>query len=205
MWHSVSFIALEYLLGCCCCLTLLLFWLKACYINWLQDHRWEIHACHIGVSFTLGWLVVVFVVGDGLEPRVLSWMGIARGRYVHCQDLLDLECHCPVSPVHWITKDPSPLRLDCLHHFLCRYSDPQLTSYLVRCLTSGFKIGFNCASLLQSSHCNHLSSLEWPQIIDHHFSSEVQSDQLVGPLPVSISSLVQSSPMGLVPKSHSDK
>ena len=39
----------------------------------------------------------------------------------------------------------------------------------------GFRIGFNRASPLRSSRCNHPPSLEQPQIIDHHFSSEVQS------------------------------
>ena len=123
----------------------------------------------------------------------------------NCQGLIRLlpESLGPGVPPPHLTglldyQGPFPLWIVRLHHFLCLYPTPQLTSYLVQGLTSGFRIGFNRTSPLRSSCCNHPLSLEPPQIIDYHFSSEVQSGRLVGPLPASISSLVQSSPIGLM-------
>ena len=51
---------------------------------------------------------------------------------------------------------------------------------------------------------NHPSSTHKPQAITNYLLSEVDSGRIVGPLPPSIMLLVHVSPMGLVPKNHSD-
>ena len=143
--------------------------------------------------------------GGGLETRVLRWMGLTRGRYAYTQDLLQLESHRPNVPVGWCTRGPSPLRLDRLQGFFACYPDAQFSSYLARGLSTGFRLGFNRVSTLQSVCHNHPSSTQHPQTIMDHLSAEEESGRLVGPLPHPIASLVQVSPLGLVPKSHSDK
>ena len=80
--------------------------------------------------------------GGGLETRVLHWMGLMKGCYVHTRDLLQLDSHRPIVPVDWCTRGPSPLRLDRLQRFLCYYPDTQVSSYWAHGLSTGFLCGF---------------------------------------------------------------
>ena len=130
-----------------------------------------------------------------------------KGCYVHTQDLLQLDSHYLNIPVCWCTKGPSPLCLDRLQWFLSCYPDTQFSSYLVhvRGLSSGFHLGFSRASMLQAVYCNHPSSTQHPQTIMEHSSSKEEAGRIVGPLPPSTVSRIQISPLGLAPRSHSDK
>ena len=128
-----------------------------------------------------------------------------RGCYVHTQDLLQLDSHHPNIPVGWCTRGATPLGLDRLHGFLGCYPDAHFFSYLAQGLSTGFCLGFNQASTLHSVLRNHPCSTHHPQTIMDHLASEAESGRLVGPLPSSIASLIQVSPLGLVHNSHSDK
>ena len=140
-----------------------------------------------------------------LETRVLHRMGISNGHYVHTQDLLDLDFHRQPLPFSWYTSGPSPLRLDCLQGFLCDFLDSQFVAYLAHGLLGGFRLGFSRTTHLQSVYCNHLSSTENPQTTTDHLSSEREAGRIVGPLPSPTWPHIHVSPMGLVPKNHSDR
>ena len=144
-------------------------------------------------------------VGGFLETRVLRWMGISNGHYMYTQDLLDLDSHRPPLPISWCTRGPSPLRLDRLQGFLCHFPDPQFAAYLAYGLSGGFRLGFSRTTHLQSVYRNHPSSTENPQTITDHLSSEREAGRIVGPLPSLTRLHIHVSPMGLVPKNHSDR
>ena len=135
---------------------------------------------------------------------MLSLMGVARGRYTYTSDLLELESHRPASSPHWCSRGPSPLRLDYLQGYRHRHPDTQFASYVFRGLANGFRIGFAYPSSLRSVHRNHPSSRVNPGVIMNHLQDELQLGRLAGPLPSSLVQTVHISPMGLVPKSHSD-
>ena len=126
-------------------------------------------------------------------------MGLVRGHYVHTQDLLELDSHRPSLPVHWCSRGPSPLRLDHLHMYLCRYPDAGFASYLAHGLSGGFRLGFSRVAPLRSVYRNHPSSTHNPQTITDYLWSEADAGRMVGPLLPSVMPLVQVSPMGLVP------
>ena len=52
---------------------------------------------------------------------------------------------------------------------------------------------------------NHPSSLEHPSVVQQHIEIELERGSLVGPLPPGQAEQIQVSPLGLVPKPHSDK
>ena len=81
----------------------------------------------------------------------------------------------------------------------------QFASYIFRGLTDGFHIGFAYPSPLCSVHRNHPSSRANPSVVMNHLQAELQLGRLTGPLPSSLVQTVHISPMGPVPKSHSDK
>lgn len=132
-------------------------------------------------------------------------MGVVRGRYVYTPDLLMLESHRPTSSPCWCSRGPSPLSLDRLQPYLHCHPDRQFASYVFHGLRDGFHIGFSHQSSLRSVPHNHPSSRENPSVITDHLRTELQLGRLIGPLPPLLASAVHISPMGLVPKHHSDK
>ena len=100
---------------------------------------------------------------------------------------------------------PPPLRLDRLQGFLRHFPDPQFGAYHAHGLSGGFRLGFSRTTHLQSVYRNHPSSTENPQTITDHLSSEREAGRIVGPLPSLTRPHIHVSPMGLVPKNHSDR
>ena len=76
---------------------------------------------------------------------------------------------------------------------------------MFRGLANGFCIGFAYPSSLRSVHHNHPSSWENPSIITNHLQAKLRLGRLTGSLLSSLVQPVHVSPMGHVPKSHSDK
>ena len=120
-------------------------------------------------------------------------------------DLLALESYRPVYSPPWCSRGPSPIILDRLQPYLQQHPDTRFASYIQRGLRDGFRIGFSRSSQLRPACYNHPSSQEHPAIITTHLREELHQGRLVGPLPPSLVPSVQVSPMGLVPKHHSDK
>ena len=150
----------------------------------------------------LYWLLYS-ITGRSLVSKVLRWMGLDRGQYIYIHDLMDLDSHRPLSPVQWCTMGPSPLRLDRLQEFLWRFPDKRLVSYLHQGFSGGFRLGFDRTTRLRPAWINHPSSTENPRTISEFLTVERELGRFTGP--VLPSPHIHTSPMGLVPKSHSDK
>ena len=98
---------------------------------------------------------------------------------------------------------PSPLRLDVLAPYLSHHPDSCFAQYVAHGLTNGFHNGFSRSHSLRSATHNHPSSNERPMIIADQVQEELHLGRLTGPVPQSWFSDVQVSPIGLVPKPHS--
>ena len=79
-----------------------------------------------------------------------------------------------------------------------------LLLYALGC-TTVFHIGFDRQCRLKQNWRNHPSSLEHSSVVSSRVLSEVERVCLVGLLPLSQANQVLVSPVGLVPKPHSDR
>ena len=128
---------------------------------------------------------------------------IREGCYRYIGDLLCLDSYIPVEQqIQW-PRGPTPMQLDNLSPYLSCHPDQSFASYIRRGFVEGFRIGFDRSAVsLHSDHRNHPSSLANPAVVEAHIQNEIQLGRLVGPIPAAMVSQVQSSPIGLVPKSH---
>ena len=142
--------------------------------------------------------------GGTLNARVLQLMGIVGTHYHYMQDLLALESNQSTTPSFQCIPGPSPLKLHLLQAFASRHPNPQFATYVLGGLRNGFHIhvGFSRSSPLRSATANHPSEDEKPSVIADLLHKEVRVGRLVGPIPQSLVSQVQVSPLGLVPKPH---
>ena len=132
-------------------------------------------------------------------------MGIVSGKYRYMDDLLALDSCRPAAPCLMWPKGPSPVILPALMPFMWRHPDQQFASYVYNGLLHGFRVGFNMSSVLKPNWRNHPSSLDSPPVVESRIHEELSRGCLVGPLPPTQASIVHVSPLGLVPKPHSNK
>ena len=142
--------------------------------------------------------------------QVLSLMGIVNGHYCYLADHQLLEsCH----PTNQLSHNnqmsflwgPSPLNLVELNLYLAGHPNQQFAAYIYQGLQYGFYVGLTHSSTyLRSSTHNHPSSTERPCVVTDHIHLESQHGRLIGPIPPSLTHM-QLSPIGLVPKPHSEK
>ena len=132
-------------------------------------------------------------------------MGVVDSHYRYTQDLLALESCTPHISPNWCIRGPSPLRLNLLAPYLSRHPDPRFAEYVAHGLSYGFHIGFSRALPLRPATRNHPSSTDKPMVISSHVQDELRLGRLSGPIPQSLVSSVHTSPIGLVPKPHSEK
>ena len=105
-----------------------------------------------------------------------------------------------------VLRGPSPLILDCLPRYLSQHLDQSFASYIFCGLRDGFHIGFVYGSSpLSPTLPNHPSTEEHPVSVTNHIQEELQLGRLVGQIPPSLCVHVHTSPLGLVPKPHSNK
>ena len=81
-------------------------------------------------------------------------------------------------------------------------SRPEVAEYILNRLLAGFRIGFSRHCPLQALHRNHPSASQHTEVVREYIKSELERGSLVGPL---LTAWVHTSPIGLVPKSQSDK
>ena len=132
-------------------------------------------------------------------------MGMVRNRYIYMESLLALSAHQSPSTSLHCTPGPSSPNLGSLHPYLSRHPDPQFSSYVFLGLRDGFHIGFSRSSPLRSSTHNHPSSGDNSNAVAEHLSEELRLGRIIGPVHQSVCGHIQVSPLGLVPKPHSDK
>ena len=134
-------------------------------------------------------------------------MGIIGGRYRYIEDLLALDSCRPLQsdlvPI-W-PRGPTPVSLPVLLPYLKCHPDQQLAAFVYNGLGHGFRIGFDRQHALKSNRRNHPSSVCNNAVVESTISMELTQGRLVGPLPQPAGSHVQVSPVGLVPKPHSEK
>ena len=143
--------------------------------------------------------------GGTLNACVLQLIGIVDTSSCYMQELLTLEANRLTTPSFQCTPGPSPLKLHLLQAYASRHPDPQFAAYVLGGLSNGFHIGFSRSSPLRSATANHPSAEERPSVISDLLQEEVRLGRLAGPIPHSLVSQVQVSPLGLIPKPHQDK
>lgn len=117
--------------------------------------------------------------------------------------LLQLEAQIPFTqPISW-PMCPTPIRVNSLIPYLNNHPDQRFAHYIINGLSVGFRIGFSRQANLKSAGCNHPSSLANPIVVADRIRSELSAGRLVGPILPFYLPHLQVSPIGLVPKSHS--
>ena len=108
------------------------------------------------------------------EEWSLPLMGLVAGRYRYLADLLYLEsCTAAIMPYSW-PRGPSPLSVEVFARHLRSYPDKQFVSYILRGLSSGFRIGFSHSShRLRTRGRNHPSSLANATVVSDQSSRQV--------------------------------
>ena len=102
-------------------------------------------------------------------------------------------------------RTPTPVVVTSLLPALRLHPDQRFAEYIQNGLLAGFRIRFNRRCPLQALHRNHPSVSQHPEVVQEHIRSELQRGSLVGPLHPSLAPQVHTSPIGLVPKSQSDR
>ena len=121
------------------------------------------------------------------------------------QDLLSLHsCHLSTpSPIQCTCScTPLSINLGWLHTYLNQYPAPMFAKYVADGL-QGHRIGFNYSSPLHSAHKNHPSSGENPAAVVSHMHQQL--GRMSGPISANLIHNIHVSPIGLVPKPHSNK
>ena len=127
---------------------------------------------------------------------------LADRTYCGMDTLLALDnTHCMLSPIN-LPRAPTPVIVSALWSAMQHHPDQRLVGYILSGLTNGFHIGFDCRCRLRCNGRNHPSSTEQPLIVQQH----IELEQARGcPLSPSLATTIHVSPLGLVPKPHSDK
>ena len=134
----------------------------------------------------------------------LPFMGIQAGRYRYLDTLLRLGSMLPSTPPLSWPCCVTPLRVEMLAPLMTYHPDQQFVQYILQGLIKGFRIGYDrSGSSLRPLRHNHPSSLANPHTVSMHVDRELQAGRLVGPIQASLAIFVHTSPIGLVPKSHS--
>ena len=118
---------------------------------------------------------------------------------------MDLDRCRPLSETapRW-PRGSTPIRLPALLPILRCHPDQAFAAYISDGLSQGFRIGFNRRNALRETNQNHPSASQSPLAVTSRIASEVQRGCLGGPLPIELIPLVHVSPIGLVPKPHSN-
>ena len=133
-------------------------------------------------------------------------MGITGNAYRYTSDLLALDSHHP--GLHWrppFARAPSPIVISALRPALQLHPDQRFAAYIWQGLQTGFRIGFDRGCPLAPNQRNHPSAVQHPEVVHDHLQVEVARGSLVGLVAPSLAALVHTSPIGLVPKPHSDR
>ena len=132
-------------------------------------------------------------------------MGIELGKYHYTEELLALDRQQPLNTVITWPRGPTPVILPALLPYMQLHPDQKFAAYVHDGLLHGFRIGFNSQSAFKPSKRSHPSSLGNSSVVNSHISLEVDHGRMIGPLPPPQVNSVHISPVGLVPKLHSDK
>ena len=122
-------------------------------------------------------------------------------------DLLKLEQFRPLS-VQLDTRLLSistPLIVKEWESLLADHPNPLLAGYLLRGISTGFRIGFDRSKPLRSATSNMHSVREHPEVVNQYLRDEVRLERVLGPFTVSEAKAAgwHISKFGVIPKRHS--
>ncbi|XP_078374065.1 uncharacterized protein LOC144657587 [Oculina patagonica] len=101
-------------------------------------------------------------------------------------------------------KPRTPVNVDLLESYLEGHPDPHFVTSLCLGLREGFRIGYS-GPRTHSFYPNLRSANLHPDILEQNLLTEVLNGHTAGPFPVPPFENFRISPLGLVPKKHSDK
>ena len=152
--------------------------------------------------------VVTQSVINTLQSTSLYLMGIRNGSYCYMQSLTMLDTMRPtpgVSSPQW-ARGPTPINHLALTEALASHPVPQFRDYILQGIYQGFRIGFNRQTTVpRSSTRNHPSALACPDKTMAQLAEEIWSQRLLGPVNSTSTNPPHVSPIGLIPKPHSDR
>ena len=142
-----------------------------------------------------------------MSPLILESCNLRNNRYRYMEDLLRLEsCVDPLYSSRLpadLSRIATPARQQTWKSMLSSFPDQRLATYLLRGFSQGFRIGFARGSHLRASRRNLISASEHPTIVNDYITAERMAGRIVGP--ANPAQLTHTSPIGVIPKKHSDK
>ena len=146
------------------------------------------------------------LAGDAGTGTSLPSASILNNRYLYTADLQQLTAASPARPSYSWPQYHTPVKVANLLPFLRRHPDQEFAAYIYDGLINGFRVGFNYnLSQLHPNRSNHPSALAHKHDVEERTAAELSAGRLLGPLPAHLLSLVHLSPIGLVPKAHTNK
>ena len=109
-----------------------------------------------------------------VDPTILRLSNFSKGIYRFTKDLLQLELASPpLASLPYPSSIVSPLRPAAWDRALSPIPDKAFTSFLLRGLTEGFRIGFERGAHLVPTRRNRSSAYERPDVISEYLAREV--------------------------------
>ena len=126
---------------------------------------------------------------------------MVQGQYTYISDVSQLESHATgLGPRGF--RPATPLRLPAWQRALADHPDKKFCSYILNGIAQGFHIGCNRGVALSPCSNNMPSVNQQPQLVEAQIKTEITARRLLGPLPPHLAPLVQTNPIGLIPKPH---
>ena len=120
----------------------------------------------------------------------------------HTQHLLQLDLFTALWELpNNISRVESPLVIDRWVAWLQRYPGQQLAKYVLKGISTGFRIIFNYSNSLRRTPCvNLLSAFQNPQVVSKHLEEEKELGRIIGPLEAALAHKVHTKLFGVISK-----
>lgn len=139
------------------------------------------------------------------DSPIIRLSNFSRGAYRYTQDLLQLElASAPLEGLPYPSNIASPLRPGAWETALRSIPDRAFTSFLLRGIAMGFRIGVTQGARFIPVRRNRSSAYETPDVISAYLAREVELGRMA-PLHPSASlspPILQISPFGVIPKKN---
>ena len=138
-----------------------------------------------------------------LFATVVSLLLNADGQYEYGRQLLELEACAgerSVVLLDYLRKVVTPIKLDARAEALSTHPDQIFADYIQRCISQGFRIGFNPAlASVQSSKANLASAMQQAEVVDKYLQEELAANKIIQ-VQEGDAALIHCSPSGVIPK-----
>ena len=97
----------------------------------------------------------------------------------------------------------TPLNTSAWKLCLQSHPDRSFAEFILKGVSTGFRIGFSRSSPLSSANKNLASTLDHVAVVDRYLQEEVQLGHVLGPFkPADLHHNIHISPIGIIPKRH---